>query len=131
MTPTRLLLDTHVWVWYLVGDVRLPKRHRRAIENGDVELYLSPISIWETHLLIERGRLPVDRPPREWIARARNRLPLQDAPVTAAIAVRSRELRSMHEDPADRFLAATALEMGLALATVDERLQACAELECF
>lgn len=58
------------------------------------------------------------------------RLPLRDARMTAAIALRSRTISLPHEDPADRFIAATAIEMRLPLATVNTRLLACAELRC-
>ncbi len=130
-TGQRILLDTHIWLWYLLGDERLPRRIRLLLEDEKTELYLSPISVWEAHLLIEKGRLPVTESPVDWISRAQRQLPVRDARLTAAIAMRSRVIALTHDDPADRFIAATAIEMRLPLATVDARLVACSELRCY
>lgn len=119
----RVLLDTHVWLWYLLGDPRLKTKHRDVIEQETSELWLSPISLWETHLLIEKRQIPVDDPPTIWIGRALSSLRVREAPITFAIAMRSRSLALVHQDPADRFLAATAAEMKVPLLTCDGRLQ--------
>lgn len=117
-----LLLDTHVWLWYLAGAEELPLGLRRVIDETTGDCWLSPVSIWETALLIERGRIRINLTTREWVARARERLVLNEAPLNAEIALVSREIKLPHQDPADRFLAATAIVHGLSLATVDRRL---------
>jgi PIN domain nuclease of toxin-antitoxin system len=117
-----LLLDTHVWLWYLAGAAELPPGLRRVIDETTGDCWLSPVSIWETALLVERGRIRINLTTREWVARARERLVLNEAPLNAEIALVSREIRLPHQDPADRFLAATAIVHGLSLATVDRRL---------
>jgi len=124
------LLDTHVWLWYLLGDDRLSATQREMITNEKVELWLSPVSIWEAHLLIERERLSVADPPAIWLRKALQLLPVREANLNFAIAVRSRALPFTHQDPADRFIAATAMEMKVPLITADERLRACPELNC-
>lgn len=86
------------------------------------ELWLSPISVWELLLLVERGRLDLDRGVEAWIARAEAVVGTREAPLTREIALESRRLELPHEDPADRFIAATAKVMGLTLVTADERL---------
>ena len=125
----RVVLDTHVWIWYLLGDSRLTDAHRRTIEDQGVELWISAITVWEAHLLIERGRLPVTQPASVWIPLALRTLPVREAAITFAIATRSRALTLMHEDPADRFIAATAVEMKAPLLTSDDRLLACPQLQ--
>ena len=75
-------------------------------------------------MFVERGRLKVDGPAAEWVEQMVQALPRWEAPLTHAIAVASRELTLPHQDPADRFLAATARVMGLTLVTADERLLA-------
>ena len=78
--------------------------------------------MWELVLLIERGRIVVDRPAPDWVSEALASAPLREAELNHAVALRSRTLSLVHEDPADRFLAATALVYELTLVTVDQRL---------
>ena len=126
----KVLLDTHVWLWYLLGDDRLSGAQRHIIEDETTDLVLSSISIWEAHLLIEKNRLPVDEPPGAWIKNALRTLQVREAGVTFAIALRARSLALAHQDPAGRFIAATAVEMNAALLTADERLLACLDVRC-
>ena len=119
----RLLLDTHVWLWALLEPERLDPPMARRLSRGDSELWLSPISVWEAHLLAERGRLELNRAPAAWLDDALRRVPLRDAPLTREIALRSREVGLDHDDPADRFLAATAAVYDLVLLTADDRLR--------
>lgn len=124
----RLLLDTHIWLWSLLEPDRLGPRLRETIEDGATDLWLSPISVWEALLLIERGRVEVDRDARGWIERALPSMPLRDAPLSRDVAIASRSIDLSHPDPADRFIAASAVIHELTLATADERLLACAGL---
>lgn len=119
-----LLLDTHVWVWCHTEPERLVKRVATALGERANELWLSPISIWEFLLLAERGRV---RPQgglaaADWVEAALSRAPMHEAALTRDVALRSRTVRLEHEDPADRFLAATAEVYELTLVTADERL---------
>jgi len=118
----RFLLDTHIWFWYLTGSDRLPPGLRRVIDRESAACLLSSISIWELALLAGSGRIRLDAPPERWIDEALGRVPFEDAPVTRAVALAAPGLRLAHRDPADRFLAATALVLDLTLLTVDERL---------
>ena len=118
----KLLLDTHIWLWALLEPERLTTSVRAALESPDNELWLSPISVWEAMILAERGRLAVNAPPAEWVQEMVTAMPRREAPLTHDIAVASRQLSLTHQDPADRFIAATAHVMGLTLVTADERL---------
>lgn len=118
----KLLLDTHIWIWALLDPERLSPAVRAALQSPDNELWLSPISVWEALLLAERGRLSVSASPVEWVEQMVRKLPRREAALTHDIAVASRQLRLSHQDPADRFLAATARVLGLTLVTSDERL---------
>lgn len=117
------LLDTHVWFWHLTGSGRLPEGLRTAIDAAAAELWLSPISIWEVGMLQERGRVRLEGGFRAWVEEAQRHFPIEEAALTSEVAVVSCELTLPHRDPADRFLAATALVHGLTLLTVDERLR--------
>lgn len=118
----RLLLDTHIWAWCLLAPERLGQGVVDAFRSADSELWLSPISTWEMLMLIERGRIEVDGDPSKWVANALATVPLNEAPITHDVAIESRKLRLKHSDPADRFIAATALVYDLTLVTADRRL---------
>jgi len=117
------LLDTHIWFWHLSGTPRVPDGLRAALDGSEAELWLSPISVWELGMLAERGRVRLKTNVRAWVEEAHRRFPLRDAALTREVAVVSHELSLPHRDPADRFLAATAIVHGLTLMTVDERLR--------
>lgn len=127
--PLKLLLDTHVWLWSLLEPGRLPPKVAAALANPDTERWLSPLSIWEALLLIERKRLEVDRPGEAWVREALERAPIVEAPVTREVAIASRSLRTQHKDPVDRFLAATAVVFELTLVTADARLLALKDIK--
>ncbi len=118
----KLLLDTHIWIWNLAGSDQLPVRFRDIIASDKTEVWLSPISIWETLALAKKGRIHLQPDSVAWVKEALKNWPVTEAPLTAAIAIRSQELDLPHEDPADRFIAATTLIYGLELMTLDERL---------
>jgi len=120
----KLLLDTHIWLGGFGDAKRLPARIAKAINATDNELWLSPISVWEVELLIEAGRLRMKGDPQRWIANALEVSRLTEAPVTYEVARESRRIGLAHQDPADRFIAATASVYDLVLATVDQRLLA-------
>jgi PIN domain nuclease of toxin-antitoxin system len=118
----KLLLDTHIWLWSLLEPERLAPVVAGHLEAEDAELWLSPISVWETLVLAEKGRLQLDGRPEEWIERRLREQPMRDAPLTRQVALQSRTVDLTHGDPADRFLAATAVVYDLVLVTADARL---------
>ncbi len=120
----KILLDTHVWIWALTEPERLSPAARQALaDNGD-ELALSAISVWETIMLGQRGRLQLRPDPVSWVQSALDHSPLTVLPINAAVAMKSRELAEYPgEDPADRFLVATCLVHALALITADRQIR--------
>ncbi len=121
----KLLLDTHIWIWSVASPQRLSRRVSSALASGKNELWLSPVSVWELLILAEKGSLQLDRPAEVWVQAALDAPgTLRDAHLTREVAIRSRKVPLAHQDPADRFIAATALEYGLTLVTADERLLA-------
>ncbi len=123
-----ILLDTHVLIWWLSSPGTLSARARDLVDSGipTNELRVSAITAWEIAMLVSKGRLKLGVPPPEWIPRA-SALPfLQFVPIDERIALRAVHLPShLHADPADRIIAATAVEYGWTLVTKDERLRAC------
>ena len=118
----KLLLDTHIWLWSHLEPARLGKRVVKALQAVDVELWLSPISVWEFLLLVEKRRVIVRGNPQAWVLAAWSKAPMNEAALTREVALRSRSIHVPHEDPADRFLAATADVFDLTLVTDDEHL---------
>lgn len=116
----RLLLDTHAWLWRLLDPERLSAAAEMAIADRDSELFLSPVSVWEALVLARKGRLSLAPSPREWVLDALRRSAPSAVPLSHGIAMRSETLDGFaSEDPADRFLVASALEHELTLVTAD------------
>jgi PIN domain nuclease of toxin-antitoxin system len=116
----KLLLDTHIWLWSLAEPKRLSRRVQQELKDQTNDLWLSPVSTWEILLLNAKGRIHLHGDARDWITRAT--ADLREAPLTHEIVVAAQELQLSHQDPADRFLAATAGVLGLTLVTADHRL---------
>ncbi len=115
----RLLLDTHIWYWLATDVARLGKNVRNELTNPNNELWVSPISTWEVGILKAKGRIRLSGEWESWLERAT--LGTLEAPLTHEIAGAAAQL-TMHRDPADRFLAATAQVLDLTLVTADEKL---------
>ncbi|MYC59837.1 MAG: type II toxin-antitoxin system VapC family toxin [Gammaproteobacteria bacterium] len=126
---TPLLLDTHIWLWSLLDTRRLSPNALDLLASDAVSLHLSSISIWETLLLAERGRLELSGGRLRWIRGALSESPVTETPITNEVALASRSVRLAHEDPADRFIAASAKVFGLTLLTADQRLLACPDID--
>jgi PIN domain nuclease of toxin-antitoxin system len=121
----KLLLDTHIWLWSLLEPEKLSPPVSKELADAGNELWLSPISLWEVLILCERGRLELEPDPDRWIEDALEKAPLIEAPLTHRIARRISRVDLPHRDPADRFLAATAVALDLTLVTADKRLIEC------
>ena len=124
-----LLLDTHIWLWSLLDPDRLGDSTRQALGSPENELRLSPISVWEALLLSERGRVALNPDPHRWLRKAMSIAPVAEAPLTIDVALASRTVNLEHQDPADRFIVATAAVHGLTLVTADARLLRCRGIE--
>ena len=122
----RLLLDTHIWIWTLNDPEKLGHRTRQELRSADNELWVSPISTWEALMLRAKGRLDLPEDLAAWMSSAT--APFLEAPLTHEIALASRRLSFAHQDPADRFLAATAQILDLTLVTADIRLLGLGEI---
>lgn len=111
----KLLLDTHVILWSIAQPEKLAKPVAQRLQDPSNELWFSPISIWKILLLAEKGRIFLKDAPEKEVRQMIQNLPLKEA-------VLNREVTLPHEDPADRFLAATAVVYGLTLVTADRRM---------
>ena len=105
----KLLLYTQIWLGYLLGHPRLSLQLQRAIADPNTELWLSPISIWETLILAEKGRISLQPDRVTWVNLALKTRETRAAQMNNPIAILSRQIALPHQDPADRFIVATAL----------------------
>ncbi len=124
-----LLLDTHILLWSLLEPEKLKKNTAEILENPENEIWISPISFWEIIILAEKGRISLTLEPGKWLRMVLKQLPLREAPLNFNVAIESRYITVAHEDPADRFLAATAKTYNLTLVTADLNLLACPDIQ--
>jgi PIN domain nuclease of toxin-antitoxin system len=117
-----ILLDTQIWLWSFLEQRRIKKGLTAALEDPENQLWLSPVSVWEALVLFQKGRIQIASDPATWIRQALAKGFVAEAALTHEIALHSRLIELPHEDPADRFIAATALVRGFALATSDKHL---------
>lgn len=119
----KYLIDTHIWLWYLTGSNKLSAKMLSSIDNPQNQIYLSPISIWETLILAAKKRIELPQPHEEWIKKVLEKNFFHEASLTHAVALESRKVKLTHEDPADRFLAASCIIYGLKMLTEDRLLK--------
>lgn len=116
----KILLDTQIIIWAQVEPDKVPRALATLLENEANEIWYSPISAWEMLVLIEKGRIRVKGDAVAWTERALEGL--REAPLNKNVALQSRRIEVPHNDPADRFIAATAQVYNLVLATSDAHL---------
>lgn len=128
--PAAVLLDTHALVWWQTDAARLSRRAAQAIGQAST-VYVSAVSSWEMALLVDAGRLRLDRPVWIWTRTVLAQRRVEPLPLDGEAAVSAVELgrRGFHRDPADRFLWATAARLRLPLVTKDRQMHAFARTD--
>lgn len=111
----KILLDSHVVVWWLGSPEKLTPRARALIADPANQLTVSAASIWELHLKLAKGTLqmPSDFVEHLWDGG------FEELPVRASHVSGLADLPSIHQDPFDRLLMAQAVSEGLQLMTRD------------
>jgi len=121
-----IVLDTHAWIWLVSSPAYLSETAKGIIDGAVTErnIFISAISTWEVAILVSRGRLELTMSVGDWVA-ASEAIPfLNFVPVSNSIAMKSVELPgTLHNDPADRIIIATAVSMGAILVTKDEKIR--------
>lgn len=116
-----ILLDTHALIWWIEESGRLSERAADAIRVRGPAL-VSPISFWELAVLVERGRVSIDRELPRWCRDLLASSMAEVAALTPSAAISAARLPEFHGDPADRFIYATARELDIALVSKDTRI---------
>lgn len=120
-----IVLDTHIWVWWVHDDPQLTHRQKSWIQEHEEQgLGVSVISCWEVAKLVEYNRLILSCPVAEWFDQALAYPGMQLLPLTPRIAVESTQLPgTFHRDPADQIIVATARVYDCPLLTADEKIR--------
>jgi len=113
-----ILLDTAVFLDLVQDGPRMgPERY--LVLRNESAYALSDISFHELCGWLEEGKVDISMPWRTWIESACHHLRVLPVGITPAIAVRASRLQAPGLDRIDRMLAATALELGMELATLN------------
>lgn len=120
-----VILDTHVWLWWLLGDGALKSFERKALdglaESGEISI--SWVTIWETEMLERKGRIALEPNIFDWMEIATTPEVSKIIPVNTAVVLAQRKLpKSFHSDPADRLITSTSILTEYPLATYDRRI---------
>ncbi len=120
----RILLDTHVFLWFISGDTQLSTDVRNAIRDPDNEVYLSAISVWEAIVKYQLGKLPLPEHPETYLPKQRDLHQIASLDLNESSVLQLAKLPPLHRDPFDRMLICQALQNGLTIATVDAAVRA-------
>lgn len=120
----KILLDTHIFLWFISGDTQLSTNVRDAIRDPDNEVYLSAVSIWEAIVKHQLGKLPLPEPPETYLPKQRDLHQIASLALDESSVVQLAKLPPLHRDPFDRMLICQALQNGLTIVTVDSAVRA-------
>ncbi len=115
----RLLLDTHVFLWYITDDSRLHAASAEAIQDEANEVFLSVVSVWEALAKHQLGKLPLVTPADEYLRSRREQHNIASLPFDEPSLSHLLRLPLHHRDPFDRMLICQALQHELKVVTAD------------
>ena len=115
----KFLLDTHVFLWFISGDTRLPAGWRDTIRNPQHEIFLSVVSLWEAIIKYQLGKLALPEPPQRYLPTQRERHQIANLPLDEASVQQLATLSPIHRDPFDRMLICQAVEHNLTIIVDD------------
>jgi PIN domain nuclease of toxin-antitoxin system len=120
----KILLDTHVFLWAITGDVKLPGPQKAAYIDETNELYLSIASVWEMLIKAGLGKLPLPTPAAAYIAKQMEKNRIVSLQIRPTHMAELEGLPPLHKDPFDRMLVAQARAERMPLLSTDPRLRA-------
>lgn len=120
----RILLDTHVFLWFISGDTQLSTNVQDGIRDPDNAVYLSAISVWEAIVKYQLGKLPLPEHPEIYLPKQRDLHQILSLELDEGSVAQLAKLPPLHRDPFDRMLICQALQNSLTIATVDAAVRA-------
>jgi PIN domain nuclease of toxin-antitoxin system len=118
----RLLLDTHVWLWWMLDSPRLSDATRRLVLDPEATIYFSAASAWEIAIKYELGKLALPAPPSTYIPTRAEGGEFRTIDIRLDHALAVGDLPRHHDDPFDRLLLAQCIVEGFRFVTADRRL---------
>lgn len=118
----KLLLDTHVFLWWIAGDPRLPSKINEIIRNVENKLFLSAASGWEIAIKANLGRLQLPSELKDFISEQLVINDIKSLPIQMKHALHVYTLPNYHRDPFDRLLVAQSQIENLPLITADAQI---------
>ena len=119
----KLLLDTHIFLWYITADLRLPALFLDAIREPKNEVFLSVASLWEVIVKYNLGKLPLPQSPEIYISSERRKHQIKSLSLHENAVKELINLPNLHRDPFDRILICQTLANNLTIVTVDSQIQ--------
>lgn len=120
----KILLDTHIFLWYTSADAKLPVAHRLAIRNPANSIFLSSASVWEAVIKHTSGKLSLPAPAADYLPRQRVAHGIEPLEVDEGAMAPLASLPPLHRDPFDRMLIAQTLQHGMKMASADPEVLA-------
>jgi len=117
-----ILIDTHIFLWFINGDKKLKKSHKEIIESPSNSVFLSTASIWECVIKAQIGKLEFPEKPSVFLSEKRALHQIESLPITENTIIKLEELPGLHKDPFDRIIIAQALENNFRLLTEDKQI---------
>jgi PIN domain nuclease of toxin-antitoxin system len=127
----KILLDTHIFLWFISGDFRLDITWKTAIKNTNNEIYLSVVSIWEAMIKYKLGKLPLPELPEIYLPQQRKKHKINSLIVDESSVIQLANLPLIHNDPFDRLLICQAKQFNLIMMTVDNKIKQYSMIEYF
>lgn len=117
-----LLLDTHIFLWYVTNNPLLSARHVAAINDPANVVYLSVASVWESVIKYQLGKLPLPAPAHIYLPQQRDANGIAPLLIDDGAMPHLAGLPPLHRDPFDRIIVSQALQYGLAVVTADAQV---------
>jgi PIN domain nuclease of toxin-antitoxin system len=118
----KLLLDTHIFLWFISGDFKLSVSAIDRIRDSNNDVYLSVVSIWEATVKYQLGKLPLPESPEKYLPKQRIRHRIESLSIDEGTIGKLIDLPPIHRDPFDRILICQAIQHGLSIVTVDSQI---------
>ncbi|MDQ3635196.1 MAG: type II toxin-antitoxin system VapC family toxin [Acidobacteriota bacterium] len=119
----KLLLDTHIFLWYITADSRLSTLFLDAIREPKNDVYLSVASLWEIIIKYDLGKLPLPQSPENYIPNERRRHRIKSLSMHENTVRELINLPNLHRNPFDRILICQAIANNMTIITVDNQIQ--------